>query len=123
LRILYVEDNDLVRDITTEMLDHENRHIVAVGSAEEALSVFEPRGFDVVVTDVSLPVMSGLELARELLRRDAAVLIIVATGYPLDATDALLGDRVRVILKPFEQCQMDQAIDSLVATVVPESAA
>src|SRR6202451_1882113 len=80
LRILYVEDNDLVRDITHEILSQPSRTVVAVASAEEALKVSEPDAFDVVVTDVSLPAMSGMDLARQLLRRAPAVPIIIATG-------------------------------------------
>ena len=73
LRILYVEDNDLVRDITCEFLALPNRSVMAVASAEEALEVFEPNAFDIVVTDVSLPAMSGLDLARQLLQRAPSV--------------------------------------------------
>ena len=81
LRILYVEDNDLVREITLEILSHPGHSIVAVASAEEALELFESDAFDLVVTDISLPAMSGLDLAREILQRDCNVPIIIATGY------------------------------------------
>ncbi|MEA3196321.1 MAG: two-component system, cell cycle response regulator CpdR, partial [Gammaproteobacteria bacterium] len=64
LRILYVEDNPIVREVTTELLIQDHRHIVALGTAEEALKEFEEHPFDLVITDVSLPAMSGLDLAR-----------------------------------------------------------
>src|ERR1700688_4102007 len=67
LRILYVEDNPLVRDVTCEWLSQPAREVLAVSSAEEALGVFKPDAFDVVVTDVSLPAMSGLDMARGIL--------------------------------------------------------
>ena len=63
LRILYVEDNPIVREITSELLVHDQRQIVALGTAEEALQEFSEHDFDVVITDVSLPAMSGLDLA------------------------------------------------------------
>jgi CheY-like chemotaxis protein len=110
---LYVEDNELVRIITSEILAHPTRQITAVASAEEALSVFEPDAFDIVVTDVSLPAMSGLDFARQLLQRAPGIPIVIATGYPLDGSDAALGSLVRVIIKPFEQGQLDEVIDSL----------
>jgi len=113
LRILYVEDNDLVRDITCEFLALPNRSVLAVTSAEEALEVFEPNAFDIVVTDVSLPAMSGLDLARQLLQRAPSVSIVIATGYGLAGEEAALGDRVRIILKPFEPSQLEQLFEEL----------
>ncbi len=117
LRILYVEDNDLVRDITCEFLALPNRSVMAVASAEEALEVFEPNAFDIVVTDVSLPAMSGLDLARQLLQRAPSVSIVIATGYGLNGEDAALGERVRIILKPFEPSQLEQIFEELHPTV------
>lgn len=113
LRILYVEDNDLVRDITQEILSQPSRTVVAVGSAEEALELFEPDAFDVVVTDVSLPAMSGLDLARQLLQRAPTVPIIIATGYTLHSENIALGERARVITKPIEQEQIDELLKEL----------
>jgi CheY-like chemotaxis protein len=113
LRILYVEDNDLVRGITHELLAQPSRTVVAVASAEEALKLFESDVFDVVVTDVSLPAMSGLELARQLLQRVPGVPIIIATGYRLSSENTALGERTRVITKPFEQEQIDQLLNEL----------
>jgi CheY-like chemotaxis protein len=113
LRILYVEDNDLVRDITHEILSQPSRAVVAVASAEEALKLFQPDAFDVVVTDVSLPRMSGLDLARQLLQRAPRVPIIIATGYGLPSECTALGERTRVITKPFEQAQIDQLLNEL----------
>ena len=113
LRILYVEDNDLVREITLEILSHPGHSIVAVASAEEALELFESDAFDLVVTDISLPAMSGLDLAREILQRDSNVPIIIATGYNLQGGNFALGERVRAITKPFDQEQFDQVLNEL----------
>jgi two-component system, cell cycle response regulator CpdR len=122
LRILYVEDNDLVRSITHELLAQPSRTVVAVASAEEALKLFESDVFDVVVTDISLPAMSGLDLARRLLKRAPAVPIIIATGYKLTSESTALGERTRVITKPFEQEQIDQLLNELCPQRGPEPA-
>jgi CheY-like chemotaxis protein len=120
LRILYIEDNDLVRGITQEFLSQPSRTVVAVSSAEEALKLFEPDAFDVILTDVSLPAMSGLNLARRLLQRDPGVPIIIATGYSLTSESVALGERVRIITKPFEQEQIDQLLNELCPPSDPE---
>jgi CheY-like chemotaxis protein len=122
LRILYVEDNDLVRSITHELLAQPSRTVVAVASAEEALKLFESDVFDVVVTDISLPAMSGLDLARRLLQRAPTVPIIIATGYKLTSESTALGERTRVITKPFEQEQIDQLLNELCPQRGPEPA-
>jgi CheY-like chemotaxis protein len=122
LRILYVEDNDLVRSITQELLARPSRTVVAVASAEEALKLFESDVFDVVVTDVSLPAMSGLDLARRLLQRAPAMPIIIATGYKLTSENTALGERTRVITKPFEQEQIDRLLNELCPPAGPELA-
>ncbi len=113
LRILYVEDNPLVREVTCELLSQPRREVLAAASAEEALGVFKPGAFDVVVTDVSLPVMSGLEMARQILRISPAMAIIIATGYRLPEDLKSLGPYVRAIEKPFDAPAIDGLLDEL----------
>ena len=117
LRILYVEDNALVREVTTELLMQDARQIVAAGSAEEALQAFNLQPFDMVITDVSLPAMSGLELARRILELRPQAPIIIASGYLLELPRDKWGDRVRAVLKPFDAPQIDALIAELCAAV------
>jgi two-component system cell cycle response regulator CpdR len=113
LRILYVEDNPLVREVTSELLFQDHRHIVALSTAEEALQEFQTHPFDVVITDVSLPAMSGLDLTRKILNINPKAAIIVASGYFLDLNVLKLGPTVRAIVKPFEASQIDALIEEL----------
>ena len=115
LRILYVEDNPIVREVTTELLTQEQRHIVALGTAEEALREFRDQPFDIVITDISLPAMSGLDLARKILDIAPKAAIIVASGYVLDLSVKTWGPKVRAIVKPFESPQIDALIAELCA--------
>ena len=115
LRILYVEDNPIVREVTSELLTHDHRHIVALGTAEEALREFRERPYDIVITDISLPAMSGLDLARKILDIEPKAAIIVASGYVLDLSVKTWGPKVRAIVKPFESPQIDALIAELSA--------
>ena len=115
LRILYVEDNELVREVTSELLAQDEREVVARATAEEALAAFRDNAFDVVITDVSLPAMSGLDLARNLLALRPNVPIILASGYALNSVVQNLGPNVRAIVKPFEASQIDLLITDLCA--------
>jgi len=113
LRILYVEDNNLVREVTSELLAEDGRKIVALRSAEEALEAFRSNQYDIVITDVSLPVMSGVDLARTLLRDNATLPIIIASGYSLDFGIENWGQNVRTIIKPFESDEINALIAEL----------
>ena len=113
LRILYVEDNPVVREVTSELLINDQRQIVALGTAEEALQEFAEQTFDVVITDVSLPAMSGLDLARKILTIEPKAPIIIASGYFLDLSLKTWGPNVRAIIKPFEGPEIDALIEEL----------
>jgi two-component system cell cycle response regulator CpdR len=113
LQILYVEDNEMVREITYELLCADQRKILALGSAEEALEVFRTQPFDVLITDVSLPVMSGLDLVRNVLSINPTLAVIIASGYSLDFGLEDWGPNVRAIIKPFESSEIDALIAQL----------
>jgi two-component system, cell cycle response regulator CpdR len=113
LRILYVEDNSVVREVTAELLALEQRQIVACATAEEALKEFGESAFDMMITDVSLPLMSGIELARSILRNRPDFPIIIASGYSLDFGLENWGANVRSIIKPFTGPDIDALITEL----------
>ena len=115
MKILYVEDNALVREVTAELLAQEERQIVACADAEAALKEFREDSYDVVITDVSLPVMSGIDLARNILALKPHLPIIIASGYSLDFGLENWGANVRAIIKPFDVPEIEALISDLVA--------
>jgi two-component system cell cycle response regulator CpdR len=115
LRILYVEDNEIVREVTAELLAQDQRRIVACATAEEALKEFETNPFDVVITDVSLPVMSGIDLARSILELKPQMPIILASGYDLNFGIENWGANVCSIIKPFEATEIEALMARLTA--------
>jgi CheY-like chemotaxis protein len=84
-----------------------------LGTAEEALREFRDQPFDILITDISLPAMSGLDLARKILEFAPQAAIIVASGYVLDLSLKTWGPKVRAIVKPFEAPQIDALIAEL----------
>jgi two-component system cell cycle response regulator CpdR len=121
LQILYVEDNEIVREITYELLCAPEREIMALGSAEEALAAFCSQPFDVLITDVSLPEMSGLELVRNVLGMKPALPVIIASGYSLEFGLENWGPNVRSIIKPFEGAEIDALISELTRQAAAQS--
>lgn len=112
MRILFVEDNDFVREQTVELLAAEGREIVACATAEQALAEFERNPFDILFTDISLPAMSGIDLAKRILKQRPHTHIVIASGYALPEPEKL-GPYVRALPKPVE---VDQ-IESILKTV------
>lgn len=102
LRVLFVEDNDDLREIIGILLEEEGLEVSPCGSAEEAEALFAQRPFDMVLTDVSLPKMSGTELAKRLLAAAPGTWIVFSTGYSLERGLEAWGPTVRVLPKPFE---------------------
>ena len=113
LKVLYIEDNPLVREIMCEVLAEGCRDVTAVATGEEGLSAIHARQFDIVVTDVSLPAMSGLEFARQVKLICPTMPIILASGYPLNPEDCRLGPRVKAITKPVNPPDLDKLIAEL----------
>ncbi len=81
--ILLVDDERALQDIGTQMLQHLGYRVVTAGGSTEALEIFRqsPEAFDLVITDMTMPQMTGEELARELLAIRANLPIILCTGY------------------------------------------
>ena len=113
LRLLFVEDNDDLREAIGLMLEGDGRSISAFGTAEEALAAFEQAPFDVLVTDVSLPSMSGTELARRVLQRAPGTWVVLASGYDLRQGVETLGPTARALPKPFEIEQLDALLEEI----------
>jgi PAS domain S-box-containing protein len=79
-RILLVEDNDLIRMSTADMLAELGHEVKEAVSAEEGLEALELGGIDILVSDLGLPGMSGETFCREVRKRWPAVGIVFATG-------------------------------------------
>ncbi|MFH1915028.1 MAG: response regulator [Pseudomonadota bacterium] len=94
-RILFVDDEKPLTDIGREMLESCGFEVVARTSSIEALEAFRHRAadFDLVITDQTMPNMTGMELAREILKIRPDMPIILCTGF----SDAVSYDRLRDI--------------------------
>ena len=99
INILYVEDNDDIRDMVLELIESEHLRFVACANAEEAWPLLQRDAFDVLVTDLSLPGWSGAELARRWLEGDAARWVVLFSGFDFKSDLTRLGANVRSIPK------------------------
>ncbi len=102
IRTLFVEDNEYLREIIGELLQEEGLAVTACADAEEAEAEFLRTPYDLVITDVSLPRMSGTELAKRLLGAAPSTWVVFSSGYALDKGLQQFGPNVRSLPKPFE---------------------
>jgi len=110
-RVLFVEDEVVLRMSTVDMLERLGCLVAAVGSAEQALELLDKgRVFEVMLTDLGLPGMSGEELAAEVRRRFPGLPVVIASGY--GGSDAR-SDGVRFIGKPYSSIDLQQALDEV----------
>jgi signal transduction histidine kinase len=112
LRILFVEDDPTLRMLTGEVMMELGHQVVASETAEEALDILEQQSFDVLLTDVGLAGMSGIDLAREAGTRQPLLSLVIASGYPVSASDVGL-DRLRTMLKPYDIHQVRELLDGI----------
>jgi CheY-like chemotaxis protein len=117
LRILYVEDNDDLRETIGMLLESDEREVTTAANAEAALATWQAGRFDVLVTDVSLPGISGTALAREVLATDPQQWVVLCSGYGFGQSLGTLGPNVRALPKPFELDELDALMDEIVASI------
>ncbi len=113
-QILFVDDEPFIVDIGKGMLEHLGYTVVTRTSSIEALEAFkaQPNKFDLVITDMTMPKMTGDELAKELMRIKPNSPIIICTGFSEKITEEkarAMGIR-RLIMKPIVQREMAKAI-------------
>jgi CheY-like chemotaxis protein len=115
--VLLVEDNEEVSLITVEYLTELGHSTVAVGAAESALERLTQRNFDAVLTDVSLPGMSGIELARELALHYPKLPVVISSGYGSNV-QLMLGKpqpSVFVMPKPYDMSTLEKTLNQAAA--------
>ncbi len=81
-RILVVDDEESIRDLLRLVLTGEGYSVVTASGGEEAIEYLEAQRFDLVITDLVMPTVNGVEVLRAAKRIDPAYPVIVITGYP-----------------------------------------
>ena len=81
-RILVVDDEESIRDLLRLVLTGEGYSVVTANDGEEAIEYLEAQRFDLVITDLVMPGVNGVEVLRAARRIDPNYPVIVITGYP-----------------------------------------
>lgn len=116
-RILVVDDQRYFRELIEGLLVEEGYEVQTSGSGEEALHVLEQQFFDVVITDLVMPVMSGTDLVHRIKQRDPEQDIVVITGVVdvKSAVDAMKIGANDYLLKPFDRDTISTSLDAIIS--------
>ncbi len=103
-RVLIIDDEPAVLRVIGLLLERNGFAVASASNAREGLSLLAEKGFDVVLTDIIMPELSGLDFLRELRQHDLDVPVILMTaGATLDsALDAIEYGASQYLLKPVE---------------------
>lgn len=122
-RVLIVDDEPDVLDLVTSQFDRFGFVVRSARDGAEALAVVEatPGDIDVVVSDIAMPAMSGLELAARLRGRPAAPAVVLCSGYLTDADEreARALDVAAVIAKPYSIAELARQVIAVVGARPP----
>ncbi len=107
--VLVVDDEELYRRSLTRILSRVGHQVSEARDATEALTLIAQGDFDLVLADIRMPGLNGLELVRQVHEIDPDLPCIVVTGFgsPESSVDALRAGAFWYLEKPFEQGHLD----------------
>lgn len=117
IKILFVEDDDIARENAVEYLSHIFGEVLQASNGLEAYSLYNQYHPQIIITDIMMPKINGLELVEKIRQYDKTTQIIIATAfstkeYLLRAIELQL---VKYLIKPISQQQLEDALEACCA--------
>lgn len=121
--ILYVEDDAQVRRGAVEYLRRMCKKVLEAKDGKEAIGIYKKERPDIIITDINMPKLNGLDMARYIRSEDKEVQIIVATAhsdtdYLMQAVELQL---VKYLIKPITQAKLLSALKQSVSLIEDKS--
>jgi DNA-binding NtrC family response regulator len=118
-RILLIDDDANYRLLLRSYIEEKGHTAIEAESADEGLRIFLEEKFDLVISDMMMPVKSGLDLLRELKQIQPKVLFIMVTGFPaVDlAANAIKEGAYDFLVKPVDMNQLAAVMHRALSTI------
>ena len=112
LTLLYVEDDEIICQNAVEYLSNYCKEVFWARDGKEALDVYQEKKPDIIITDIEMPRLNGLEMAKQIRKNDKKTPIIIATAfndteYLLQAVELQL---IKYITKPISSKKLQEAL-------------
>lgn len=124
-RILVAEDEIPIREFVRRVLELRGHEVTTVSDGAEAAVKLSRQPYDLLLTDISMPQMDGVELALKVARDFPGLRVLMMSAYALDRRRAAdLADLVCGLLqKPFSMVALSEAVDAALASPRPAAEA
>jgi len=109
-KILLVDDNAVVRDMLVDLVGSLGYVADAASGGAEALALFDRNRYDIVLTDLLMPGMSGWEVLAGVRQRDPRMPVVIITGTPAVGDPRAAQPGVTVLKKPVDVKALDETI-------------
>lgn len=111
-RILVVDDHAAARESIADVLRHAGYEVECSASAVEALPILHKESFDVVITDLQMPGMDGLEFIRQMSQRRLRVQVLMITAHATiaSAVEAMRHGAFDYLEKPFDAIRLEELV-------------
>jgi len=115
--ILVIDDDKAVMEVVRAMLSMAGYKVTATGNSKEGLNLVKEQELDLIITDLRMPEVSGIEIARTLKKKGSKTPVIILSGYPADYEGAdPAKDGIHLLLsKPFELQELLMNIEALIS--------
>jgi DNA-binding response OmpR family regulator len=113
-KVLVIDDEPLVRDLVSDILVDDGHDVVAAATAEAGLEALGDPSLELVVSDIVMPGLSGLELLAAARRRHPNLPVVLVTGRATHAvvSAALSGGADGLVMKPFSHVELQRTVGS-----------
>ncbi len=115
LTLLYVEDDEIIRKNAVEYLQNYFKEVYQTKDGLEALEVYRTKKPDIIITDIEMPRLNGLDMAKKIRKEDKTTPIVITTAftdthYLMQAVELQL---IKYIVKPISSKKLNEALKIL----------
>lgn len=117
-KILVVDDESIMRDLLTdyfEMMDYAVMSAKDGSVAWDMLNGYQSGQFDLVITDINMPIMGGIELSRLIKEKYPDMPIIMMTGYGIEKVKQDVEKAEGFLAKPFELSVLQELVEKILS--------
>lgn len=110
--ILYIEDDDITRDNISQYLKRVCKELLIAKDGNEGFELFKQHKADIIITDIEMPKLDGLEMAKKIRKLSLKTQIIITTGFtsPQYLMEAVNLKLTKYIIKPISLVKLSQAL-------------